>query len=187
MLERTRKYNFIRLEACNYKIEGPEKRQNQEDTIYWFRRKINIRQHFLVTFLENRGKQKNYSDCGRHWKRTSCLGWRFRFCLELCQTRRKHFGSMELKLDTIIAGVTSVVRWPWGRERSTSSSSSSTVQHMTPHTIGNTRQHTTSTSLSFIMTSLTQLSSSWLTFLFFLVPTLFNLAGKLTFLTFCTF
>ena len=52
MLERTRKYNFIRLEACNYKIEGPEKRQNQEDTIYWFCRKINIRQHFLVTFLE---------------------------------------------------------------------------------------------------------------------------------------
>ena len=52
MLERTRKYNFIRLEACHYKIEGPEKRQNQEDTIYWFRTKINIRQHFLVTFLE---------------------------------------------------------------------------------------------------------------------------------------
>ena len=58
MLERTRKYNFIRLEACNYKIEGPEKRQNQEDTIYWFRGKINIRQHFLVTFLEIEEKKR---------------------------------------------------------------------------------------------------------------------------------
>ena len=42
MLEHTRKYNFIRLEAYHYKIKGPEKRQNQEDTIHWFRGKINI-------------------------------------------------------------------------------------------------------------------------------------------------